>query len=587
MVKYLTATHNIFICHFMDKRVQLVLDPNDTYATTKAVWVAIDDEFAYMQKQLKYFDDWRQENLSGKRPSTEFLDDRTYKNLRTGVAGFLYYAKAVLSLPKEEAPEMVHFLDSNSSGIENLFCQVRVSDRDTPDGFAKGVAAVSLNDQEHKVRGESKRTVMFFSSSYGGDHQADDRGGMMLSGDQVLKRDSDFEALVASRGGRTAQLNLQRASKTLQGKSTRYESFLRGLFEKNPLSCHFSDTLLCDEDITELAKVSPFGPSGSFFWKVFGLLTAEEEDEFDLLCQKLNEHLIACFGACMEKFDKSKSKKKVTFNESLVKLLQSQPFVDLVVSSPVQEFHCHAGLCAIAQSLWSTLLKLVRDCLPNKIVDSLHAADRKVNFKVEVNSFFGWAISQVHRALLDDLLAAEDEGSESRAQEMLDFVSAMRYFDHQAALDEAYLRDCYDGIYRLTNCGGLTLVAPRYFEFGKSLMQVIVNALSMEDFDQYGSDAVQHGWAHVNQNMESLKSQFLECHKEYTAIDVSAKLTILQRLVEKTRNARFGVEVNARSEKTKRGGKNYVGMTHRGQLKGSKVGSRVNKELKMTVKEDD
>jgi hypothetical protein len=65
-------------------------------------------------------------------------------------------------------------------------------------------------------------------------------------------------------------------------------------------------------------------------------------------------------------------------------------------------------------------------------------------------------------------------------QERLDFVSRMRYLDHQAAQDRTYLEECYDRIYRLQNCGGLTLVSPPYFEFGKHLIQVVVNSLSTD-----------------------------------------------------------------------------------------------------------
>lgn len=100
----------------------------------------------------------------------------------------------------------------------------------------------------------------------------------------------------------------------------------------------------------------------------------------------------------------------------------------------------------------------------------------------------------------------------------------MRYFDHQAARDKAYLEKCYDGIYRLRNCGGLTLVSPQYFEFGQSLMQVLVNSLSMEHFDVLGSDAVKKSWDYIEKNMQSLTRQFLGCDESFTAIPMHDKV---------------------------------------------------------------
>jgi hypothetical protein len=73
-----------------------------------------------MTKELGHLDEWQQYVIDANRPAEEFIDKRTYKNIRTGVCGFLYYAQAILSLPNEEAPDSVHYLDSNESGLENL-----------------------------------------------------------------------------------------------------------------------------------------------------------------------------------------------------------------------------------------------------------------------------------------------------------------------------------------------------------------------------------------------------------------------------------------------------------------------------------
>jgi hypothetical protein len=284
--------------------------------------------------------------------------------------------------------------------------------------------------------------------------------------------------------------------------------------------------------------VSLFGPASPFFRKLFSELTVQEESAFDSTCQRLNAHLIKSFASCLDQFDKSESKKKVKFNQALLEFLQSKMFIEVVASSTVTEFCYQLGMCAIATSLWGKLRSLVRNCLPKNNLDALYSEDQKLNFKVEVNSFFGWAISDIHRTLVDELNATEFDVEESVAQARLDFVGRMRYFDHQAAQNKTYyLEECYDGIYRLRNCGGLTLVSPQYFEFGKSLMQVIVNSLGMKHFDIIGSDAVKKSCVYIEKNMESLTSQFLECDERFTAISRKEKEAILDRLVKKTCNA--------------------------------------------------
>jgi hypothetical protein len=152
----------------------------------------------------------------------------------------------------------------------------------------------------------------------------------------------------------------------------------------------------------------------------------------------------------------------------------------LVESPAVQEFHCRLGWCVIAQILLKDLLSTIRSKLPSKVVDTLGSTDREVNFKVEVNSFVGYAIAEVHKSLLEDLVD-DFEGTDGSIQARLDFVSQIRYLDHEAALNPNYLRDCYDGIFRFKNCGGLALVSPPYFQFGKELMQVVVNSLHAQD----------------------------------------------------------------------------------------------------------
>lgn len=117
-----------------------------------------------------------------------------------------------------------------------------------------------------------------------------------------------------------------------------------------------------------------------------------------------------------------------------------------------------------------------------------------------------------HGSLVDDLVD-DFEGADGTIQARLDFVSQIRYFEHEAALNPEYLLDCYDGIFRFQNSGGLALVSPQYFSFGKELMQVVVNSLHSSDFDKYGDCALRMGWDNIEKSKDTLTRSFLECSK--------------------------------------------------------------------------
>lgn len=133
--------------------------------------------------------------------------------------------------------------------------------------------------------------------------------------------------------------------------------------------------------------------------------------------------------------------------------LQSNTFIQVVASCRVKELCSHLGMSAIATSLWGELRSLLHDYLPNNDLDSLYSEDKKVNFMMEGNSFIGWAIGNLHWSLVDELNETESEAEEAVLQARLDFVSRMRYLDHQEAQDKTYIEKCYDGIYHLWNCG--------------------------------------------------------------------------------------------------------------------------------------
>jgi hypothetical protein len=81
----------------------------------------------------------------------------------------------------------------------------------------------------------------------------------------------------------------------------------------------------------------------------------------------------------------------------------------------------------------------------------------------------------------------------------------------------------------------------------------------------------------VQQSMSHAWSYF---KVDYDTIGMKDKEELFDRLVEKTRNARHGVEVEARSiASTRWGGKNYEGSAYQESMRATKEGSKEIKKL--------
>jgi hypothetical protein len=178
-------------------------------------------------------------------------------------------------------------------------------------------------------------------------------------------------------------------------------------------------------------KSAALGQLTSSFRNFLGRMSSEEDTAFDCICHKMNTHLVQLFGCCMSIHKSNKAEAgRVRFNEGIIKFLQSREFSNIVESGLIPEFQCHPGMVIIVQSLWKNLLEMVRNQLPTRTVESSDFANRKVNFKVEVNSFFGWAILEVHRLLLSKL---EDDFNDRRELTLLvrfDILNMKRHSIH-------------------------------------------------------------------------------------------------------------------------------------------------------------
>jgi hypothetical protein len=357
---------------------------------------------------------------------------------------------------------------------------------------------------------------------------------------------------------------------------------------KEPQLIHFSELLLGDTDFSEIAKVSIGGNHEGFF-KAMCLLVGKEDESFDQSCQQINEWLVTMLGNEITKRQKRKKKTATPVTESrqTLEYLQSTTFATLVQSNPTA-LRSHAGMVVVV----ITLTRLFNEKIRIGIVAEskrLQGAPQKeviVDAKREVNSFLGWAISQIMNFYKEELNGDwTDEDQKENAQKHIYYLRTMRVLHCDVIGDLDYLENCYSDHLQLENNGGLTLVSHEYFEFGTFLMNIIVRSLTQTHITNEGNEAWTKGMARVKAEFATIERRFLALGEDYTELDTEAKVSVLERLVQKAAHARHGVEWKIYKELTvKRKGANYVGNAHREELKAISKGSEISTLPKEALK---
>jgi hypothetical protein len=146
---------------------------------------------------------------------------------------------------------------------------------------------------------------------------------------------------------------------------------------------------------------------------------------------------------------------------------------------------------------------------------SKQTRDREIDEdkKGEVNRFFGYAIFGVKKkwrklaAQGDD--SNEDDG-DCLESEAYSFLDEMSIFHHEAISNQWYLESCYSATDQLRNRGHMTLVAPKYFGFGRKLMFRISSVFNLQIMRQGGRDTIKVAFKTINDDIE-LWNTFLNC----------------------------------------------------------------------------
>lgn len=69
----------------MEKKVCIIADPADAYATGNVIRVDVDTEIKNMKRELWYLDEWQQEMIDQECPAEEFLTKNIQEYMNWGM----------------------------------------------------------------------------------------------------------------------------------------------------------------------------------------------------------------------------------------------------------------------------------------------------------------------------------------------------------------------------------------------------------------------------------------------------------------------------------------------------------------------
>lgn len=366
---------------------------------------------------------------------------------------------------------------------------------------------------------------------------------------------------------------------------------------------HFSLALLADYDFRETAKTSIHTKTQDLtnnFFRALCCLDDGDQIVFDASCRKIFEKLVGFVGK--ETRSNPKGKKKRTQHEYLIlTYLQSNDFQRLIDHPKNKKLCDRKGMVKVVLTLAVWFWDRVREGMSKMaLVGASICSDAEesdeFDARDEVNRFSAWAVKEVfeqYRAKVDDFyidkedddLDAEDEGQQAELR--LRFIKTMRTFHEDVLFNEKYMAECYSPQYQVFNMGYLTLVSEQYFPFGAAVARAAAESLTQSHIRDEGNNHLEKAWACLEEKKPMLRKLFLECGKDdFPGIDKAMKEAIMQKLIEKTVNARFGMaEKNFSSRTVKRGGTNHRRGAFRSKLAVKSSGSEVDKKLLQTIDE--
>jgi hypothetical protein len=524
-----------------------------------------------------------------------FMSRITYSNLRTGVAGFFEYARIVFEVSDAA---YVPFLHSNTSTLEALFSQLRSMNRDTPERYISGLAAVNTH---HAVLA-LKRNKMYDVEQIGELTCVDPIQGLTKWRDKERKEVvdcwfSNVPVPVDSSPRFPVEFN----------PTTNVTQDLLDVMKRDVVRGGYFKYITTNELFLQYTLTSVYTSNQEAFEALYKL-DQQGQQEFESICQDMIGHLYHLQESSICGSGVSKS-----FHFQILTFLQTRPALTNQELTYKPSRPCAIILFHVLSILFKEWIKDAlselsfqkretigsssNSVLPSSTMDSLSqdrlvvecivppsAAINRQDENIEVTDFFGWAIHSLRRVLSreyermqelkwDTAFTLEEE------EQMIRFLDSMRIFHTQAILDEEYLRELYPPCHQLTNKGWLSLVSKPFFPFARYLLQQIRLTVDVKEWQRKGNGVIKTA-AKVLEENESLAVMFLDAAKT-SSLDEKWKRKIMSELVFKVLHARSAAEHDKYKEQhTNREAKGATASSFRGELKVLTKGAHNNNKVK-------
>ena len=475
----------------------------------------------------------------------DFLASETWRNLRMTCRGFFGYCRYVIQYADAHRAEIkfnaISPAHSNSSVIEAWFSLVRMAKQDSAPCYLAYIKNRQLINA-HKALDGNK---MYAGADVGVLTHGKDVGIRELSNTQKgrEKRKNDLISQYENSRDEDSAISTKKfslsAKDVLLPDSSKQELEVLESLTRMELPHGYMGRLTSLDTFHEWLRLCfDNGDVGPWFEELFLLnRTKLGAAKFNEGCRAIQDKLLHLAAKCMRK----RRDKSTSFEVETHKFFKSKEFDELCGVHLFGNLgESHVGCVMLGLMLAELLL--------DWLALSLRWARQKSNPELfqkkqdqrltpaeennEVNSFVGWSIFSAMKKYVN----VDEEESENECKQLL---SAMCLREEDA--DDEYLANYYDTNMSMLNHGGLTLVSRHFFNWGKSTMQYIRDAFTVDDIQQAPKNCFKNGKKRVLQSI-SIRSQLVLLCKAHPLSFTSAAIDEVYNIIlPKMIHARFAV----------------------------------------------
>jgi hypothetical protein len=510
-----------------------------------------------------------------------FMSRITYSNLRTGIAGFCEYARIVFDVSHETT--YVPFLHSNTSTLEALFSQLRSMNRDTPERYISGLAAVNT---QHAVLA-LKRNKMYDVEQIGELTSVDAIQGL------TKWRDKERKQMVDCWIAANVPIQVDSPRFPIEFNPSHGTQELLDVMKRDVVRGGYFNFMTTNKLFLRYTLTSLFTSNQAAFEELYKL-DQQGQHEFESICQDMVGHLyhLQESSICGKGVSNSFHFQVLTFLQTTQELTSqehtykpSRPCAIILfhVLSIIFKDWINDAITELSFQKRETIrlastshsLSTVPGSSPDRLVVEctlpLHPSINRDDENREVIDFFGWAISSLRRVLSREYERIQElkwntSCTLEEEKEMISFVDDMRIFHTQAILDEEYLLECYPSCHQLKNKGWLSLVSKPFFPFARYLLNQIRLTVDVNEWKRKGNGVIESAARALEEN-ETLTVLFLDAAKT-SSLSEKWKRKIMSALIFKVLHARSAAEHDKYKEQhTNREAKGATASSFRGELK--------------------